>query len=130
MTSWMVVEDEPDLYDLILALYEMLGVDGISFTTGEGAVAWIEDVDEGNLTDNLPEVALIDIRLPGTTNGIMIAERLRQSPVLSGIRIILATAYRLTAKEEHEAMQRSGGDYLMYKPLPSLEEFNRIMRGG
>ncbi len=129
MPTWMVVEDEPDLYEMILALYEMLGVNGVSFTNGEEAVKWIEDVDEGNYTDDLPDVALIDIRLPGSINGLMIGKRLRQSSALGKVRIIYATAYRLSPTEEEEVIGRYGGNRLIYKPLPGFKEFKQIMMG-
>ena len=42
MTVWMVVEDEPDVYEMVLAMYETLGIDGVAFTTGEEAITWID----------------------------------------------------------------------------------------
>ncbi len=47
MSTWMVVEDEPDLYDTLLALFEIWSIDGVAFTNGTDAVKWIEDVDKG-----------------------------------------------------------------------------------
>lgn len=127
MSTWMVVEDEPDLYELVLAMYELLGVNGVSFTTGEEAIDWIDDVDAGHFDGERPQVALLDIRLPGDVNGPMIGERLRQSPVLGNVKIVLMTAYRLNETEEKQVIHQAGADRLMYKPLPELDEFKRIM---
>ena len=63
MPTWMVVEDEQDLYDMILAMYDMLGIGGVAFATGIDAMDWIKDVERGK-EDDLPELALVDIRLP------------------------------------------------------------------
>jgi CheY-like chemotaxis protein len=128
MSTWMVVEDEPDLYDTLLALFEIWSIDGVAFTNGTDAIKWIEDVDAGNVeSTNIPELALLDIRLPGAT-GPEIAERLRQSPVLGNIAIVLMTAYHLTGVEEQAVMKQAQADHLMYKPLPSPTEFRAVLQ--
>jgi CheY-like chemotaxis protein len=127
MTTWMVVEDEPDLYELVLAMYETLGVDGVSFTNGEDAIAWIEDVENGLYPGELPELALIDIRLPGKVDGPMVGGRLRKSPLLEHIGIVLMTAYRLSPKQEQDYINKSKCNTLLYKPLPMLDEFAHVM---
>src|SRR5512145_1970792 len=99
MSTWMVVEDEPDLYDTLLALFEIWSIDGVAFTNGTDALKWIEDVDKGSADTNLPELALLDIRLPGAT-GPEIGKRLRESTVLSDVAIVLMTAYYLTPTQE------------------------------
>lgn len=127
MATWMVVEDEPDLYDLVLAMYETLGISGVAFTTGEEAVDWIDDVDAGHFIGELPELALLDIRLPGDISGPAIGARLRKSPALKNITIVLMTAYRLTEAEEKAFIKEAGSDRFLYKPLPKLNEFKQIM---
>ena len=69
MSTWMVVEDEPDIYELLLAMFEMWGIEGVAFVDGEEAVAWIEETDKDESPGELPELALLDIRLPGTVSG-------------------------------------------------------------
>ena len=132
MTLWMVVEDEPDLYEMVLAMYGLLGVDGLAFVTGEEAIAWLDEVDNGSFADDIPEVALVDIRLPGRISGIEVAARMRENRMLSNIPIVLMTAYRMSYKEEKMAMRRSGADQLLQKPLPNHQKlrdiFNQIMR--
>lgn len=128
MTTWMLVEDEPDLYDMMLAMYTTLGVTGVSFVTGEDAIEWIEEVDSGLYTEQLPELALIDIRLPDEISGPMIGARLRQSPTMSRIPIVLMTAYHLTAQEEKSILKQAGADMLLYKPLPKQAELAQTFR--
>ncbi len=128
MSTWMVVEDEPDIYEVLLLMLEAFGVEGLAFVDGEEAVDWIEDVDNGHYHGELPSVALLDIRLPGSVNGLMVGERLRQSPHIGDdIKIVLVTAYKLSPKEEKEAMAMAGADRLIYKPIPRFEEFRRII---
>ncbi len=127
MTTWMVVEDEPDLYDMVLAMYETLGIDGVAFLNGEDAVNWLDDVDAGAVDVDLPQLALLDIRLPGAISGIHVGARIRASQCLGHIPIVLMTAYRLTPTQMDEALSEAGADLLIYKPLPTIDEFQRLM---
>jgi CheY-like chemotaxis protein len=123
----MVVEDEPDIYEVLLAMFGIWGIDGAAFVDGEEAVSWIEDVDEGRFQGELPELALLDIRLPGEINGADVGERIRSSIVLGSIAIVLTTAYKLTPEEEKQIMAKTGADRLIYKPLPKFAELQGIL---
>src|SRR5579863_4766201 len=117
----MVVEDEPDIYDVLLAMFEIWGIDGIAFVNGEEAVAWIEQVERGSTAGELPELAILDIRLP-EMQGPEVAERLRKSPRLGDIAIVMITAYRLSPSAEVQVIRQAQADTLMYKPLPAMAE--------
>lgn len=126
MSTWMVVEDEPDIYAVLLAMFEVWGIEGAAFVDGTEALAWVDDVDSGRVKGDLPELAIIDIRLPGVS-GPEVAARLRQSPILRHMTIVLITAYRLPPSEEDEVMAQAQADLLLYKPLPRPEEFRRVL---
>jgi len=128
MSTWMVVEDEPDIYEVLLLMLEAFGVEGLAFVDGEEAVDWIEDVDNGYYHGELPSVALLDIRLPGTVDGVRVGERLRSSPNLpDDLKVVLVTAYKLSASEEKEVIEQAGADKLIYKPIPRFEEFRQMI---
>ncbi|MDX2139466.1 MAG: response regulator [Chloroflexota bacterium] len=127
MQTYMIVEDEPDLYEMLTHMSTMIGVNEVAFTTGEESVAWIEEVDAGLFNDDLPVLALIDIRLPGATDGIMVAERLRASPHLQHVAVVLMTAYHLSPEDEAQAKQRAGANLLLYKPLPRIADLRQIL---
>jgi CheY-like chemotaxis protein len=127
LSTWMVVEDEPDIYEVLLAMFEMWGIEGVAFVDGEEAVAWIDDVDSGRFQGELPELALLDIRLPGNISGPMVGERLRKSPILKNIAIVLSTAYRLSPDEEKKVIAQADADKLMYKPLPRFNELQKVL---
>jgi CheY-like chemotaxis protein len=126
--TYMIVEDEPDLYEMLTAMSSVLGVDEVAFATGEEAVTWIEEVEAGIIREEMPVLALIDLRLPGDIDGVMVAERLRASSLLKDIAVVLMTAYHLDADEEKSTIQRAEADLLMYKPLPSFTELRDILR--
>lgn len=127
MSTWMVVEDEPDIYEMLMAMFQIWGIEGVAFVDGEEAVAWIDDVDHGRYKGELPELALLDIRLPGEISGPQVGARLRKSPVLGHIAIVLSTAYKLNPEEENEAISIAQADKLMYKPLPKIGELQRLL---
>jgi CheY-like chemotaxis protein len=127
LSTWMVVEDEPDIYEVLLAMFGIWGIDGVAFVDGEEAVAWIDDVDNGRFQGELPELALLDIRLPGEVNGAAVGERLRESQVLGQVAIVLTTAYKLNPDEERAVVQQAGADRLVYKPLPKFGELQTLL---
>ena len=129
LSTWMVVEDEPNIYEVLLAMFEMWGIDGVAFVDGEEAVAWIDDVDHGRFQGELPELALLDIRLPGPISGPMVGERLRKSPILGDIAIVLSTAYKLSPDEEKTFITQAAADELLYKPMPRFEELQKLLEG-
>jgi CheY-like chemotaxis protein len=122
----MVVEDEPDIYDVLLAMFEIWGIEGVAFVDGGEAVSWIENVDQGRVRGELPELAILDIRLP-EVSGPEVGHRLRQSPILGEMAIVLITAYRLSPEEEEQVIAQAKADVLMYKPLPTMIELRDKM---
>ncbi len=132
MPTWMIVEDDPDIYEVMVAMFELWDVDHIHFFTGQDAMKWIEGVDTGHGGGALPELAVLDIRLPDI-NGDKVAARLRQSARLGNTGIVMFTAYRLKPAEEEQLMATSGADKLLYKPLPVVHElraiFDKVLAG-
>jgi len=126
VSTWMVVEDEPDIYDVLLAMFEIWGIEGIAFVDGGEAVAWVDDVDKGTIANELPELAILDIRLP-EISGPEVGARIRRSERLGQIAIVLITAYRLSADEEEHVKSVAQADMLMYKPLPPMPELRKTL---
>ncbi len=124
MRTWIIVEDEPDLYDTLMALTEARGVRPIGFTSVDSALELVEEIEEGRYAGELPELALLDIRLPNNNmldqqGGIRVGERMRHSRALDGMKVVLMTAYRLSPKEEKKYVERTGAALLLYKPFGS-----------
>ena len=127
MSTWIVVEDEPDLYRVVLVLYKLMGVQSAGFASGEETASWITDVNQGRYAGELPRLALVDINLPGEIDGVAVGARLRQSPALRDMAIVLMTGLRLTPEEERDAVQRAGADLLLRKPLPNPITFQMLL---
>jgi CheY-like chemotaxis protein len=121
MTSWLLVEDEADLFEMLLGMFDLFGLEGAAFSTGEEALEWIDKVDQGLFPiDELPELALLDIRLPGLATGVDVGARIRESPMMGHIAVVMMTAYRLSPAQEYEITRQAGADLLLYKPLPDF----------
>lgn len=128
MATWMVVDDEPDIYDVLVTMFQLWGIDGVAFVDGGEAVQWVESVDAGTYTGELPVNAVIDVRLPGV-EGHYVAQRIRRSPKLGNMAIVLITAYRTSPEQERQIMAISQADLLIEKPLPSMAEFRALLDG-
>ncbi len=127
MPTWLIVEDEPDIQSMIQAMFQTWGVNGIAFSDGMEAIDWIDSCDNSpTLLSQRPDLALIDIRLPGVS-GLEVAARLRSSSQLGRAAILLMTAYHLTSSQEKSALKSSRADKLIYKPLPTNEILHRLL---
>ncbi len=129
MSSWMLVEDEEDVYLVLTKFYKLFGVDPLLFTSGENAVAWLDAVDAGEITTDLPVFALIDIRLspnPDDLNGIDVGERIRRCAPICHIPIVLMTAYLLSPEEKRRAIERTRANLFIEKPLPSVDVLRKM----
>lgn len=116
--TWMVVEDDHAIRDVIVTICELWEHNIVTFKDGFEAMAYLENEE---LTPPLPDIALIDIRMPGPW-GHEISARLREHPQLKDIGIVLMTAYALPGADEHTYLEASGADQLIYKPLPPMDE--------
>src|SRR5437764_51701 len=95
----------------------------LPFPDGGAAWGWLDTIANGTFKGELPDLALMDIRMPGYT-GDKIAARIRQTPQIKDIPIILMTAFSLTDAEIKEMMDQTGIDHLINKPLPDMEIFD------
>ena len=125
MPIWMIVEDDPDIHEFMAAMFDLWDVQHIHFPTGEEAIDWIDAVDSGQVQDALPELAILDIRLPDIP-GDRVGARLRRSARLRDIGIVMITAYRLKPAEEGAILAASGADQFLYKPLPAVPELRAL----
>jgi CheY-like chemotaxis protein len=128
LSTWMVVEDEPDIYEVLLAMFEMWGIEGVAFVDGNEAISWIDDVDAGRYKGELPELALLDVRLPEPgPQGPDVAEKLRQSIILRDVAIVYASAFALNQEEIATLLKKTDGDLFMTKPLPRFNELQKVL---
>ncbi|RMF48880.1 MAG: response regulator [Chloroflexota bacterium] len=124
--TWLIVEDDPDIRNFVQMVVTVWGEKPLPFPDGRTAWAWLDSVENGTYQGELPELALMDIRMPGYT-GDEIAARIRQTEALKHIPIILMTAFTLSESEVAEMQKRAGFDHLINKPLPELDRLQQLL---
>lgn len=124
--TWLLVEDDADIRTVVSMMMTFWGEVPLAFPDGNAAWSWLDSVEDGTFMGNLPDLALMDIRMPGY-RGDQIAARIRRITPVKDIPIILMTAFSLTSDETHDIMERSGIDFLVHKPLPDMDELRGML---
>ncbi len=126
MKPWLVVEDEDDIRNIVKVMFQVWQHTPMEFRNGHEAWTWLDQVEAGHFEGDLPELALMDIRMPGH-KGHEIARRIRRVEPLRQIPIVLMTAFTLTESERDAMLKEYGVDHIIYKPLPDLFELKRTL---
>jgi CheY-like chemotaxis protein len=123
---WLIAEDETDIRNLVAMMCQVWGYTPITFETGQKAWDWLDAVENSQYQGQLPDFALMDIRMPGK-RGNEISRRMRQIEVLKDIPIVLMTAFVLGDEEMEQMRIEYGADYIINKPLPDFEHLYKIL---
>jgi DNA-binding response OmpR family regulator len=121
---WLVVEDEEDIRNIVKVMFTAWGYTSIDFRDGNQTSAWLDKVEAGTYQGELPELALLDIKMPGP-RGNEIARRMRAMEPFKTIPILLMTAFTLEDQERQSMVRDDGVDYIINKPLPDFFELKR-----
>src|SRR5258706_13538822 len=124
--TWLLVEDDNDIRNVVAVMMSVWGEKPLAFPDGNAVWTWLDSVANGTFSGELPELALMDIRMPGYT-GDKVATRIRTIPALKDIPIVLMTAFSLSDSEIKTMMEQTGIDYLINKPLPDMEVFRSTL---
>jgi len=125
---WLLVEDDPDIRTVVSLMMMMWGETPLEFPDGGAAWDWLDKVETGTYSGALPDLALMDIKMPGYT-GDQVAARIRTVSPLKDIPIILMTAFTKNDAEIEGLKQKAGIDHLMNKPLPDMDVFRDLIYG-
>jgi CheY-like chemotaxis protein len=119
MARVLVVDDNQDAAELIA---EVLG------TLGHDAEVALDGPTALRAADALrPEVALIDLGLPGM-DGLELARRLRAEPALAGARLIAVTGF--SAERDRDDTRAAGFDAHLVKPVRIEDLVREIAAAG
>ncbi len=122
-----MVEDDESIRMMLSVVMTMMWDDltPVSFENGYKAWDWLDRIESG-ATSEVPELALLDIRMPGP-QGHEIAQRLRSMAPTSKIVIVIMTAYRFDAEEQALIEDMAKPDLFIRKPLPSPDELKVLL---
>ena len=115
ISTVLVVDDNPQNLELLLAYLEDLDCKTVSATQGA------EAVDKANQI--LPDLILLDVMMP-KMSGFEVCKRLKNDPCTTDIPIIMVTA--LSELGDIERAIDSGTDDFLSKPVNRLELITRV----
>jgi DNA-binding response OmpR family regulator len=121
---WLVVEDEEDIRNIVKVMFTAWGHTSIDFRDGNQTYVWLDKVEAGTYQGELPELALLDIKMPGP-RGNEIARRMRTLDPFKTIPIVLMTAFTLEDQERQSMVRDDGIDFIIKKPLPDFFELKK-----
>ncbi len=113
--SILVVDDEPDNFDVIEALLPNESYRLHYANCGEDAIAFLDKFN--------PDLILLDVMMPGI-NGIEVCRRIKLMSEWQGVPIVMVTA--LAGKEDLARCLAAGADDFIHKPVNGLELRARV----
>jgi two-component system, sensor histidine kinase and response regulator len=113
--SILVVDDQPDNFDVIEALLPSESYRLYYANCGEDAISLLDKFD--------PDVILLDVMMPGL-NGFEVCKRIKLMSQWQGVPIIMVTA--LSSKEDLARCLAAGADDFITKPVNGLELNARV----
>lgn len=113
--SILIVDDEPDNFDVIQSLLPGESYKLHYAISGEHAIASLDKFD--------PDVILLDVMMPGM-NGIEVCKQIKAMSKWQGVPIVMVTA--LSSKEDLAACIEAGADDFVQKPVNGMEIRARV----
>lgn len=113
--SILVIDDEPDNFDVIDTLLDSQGYHLSYASDGQQALTLLESFQ--------PDVILLDVMMPNMS-GIEFCQRLKANPQWQHVPVIMVTA--LTHKEDLFRCLSAGADDFISKPVNGLELRARV----
>jgi CheY-like chemotaxis protein len=123
--TWLIAEDEADIRNLIAMMCQAWGHNPMTFENGQRVWEWLDTIEHNGSTE-LPELILMDIRMPGK-KGNELAQRMRTIPMFQDTPIVLMTAFSLNERERRDIMMSDGVDHIMNKPLPDFDQMRNLL---
>ena len=121
MALIVLVEDDPDVSRLLSAVLGDAGHEVHVAVDGEEGVALVKQVR--------PDLALVDVGLPGPLDGFGVTRRIRADAAVASVPVWALTAHS-RAEDRERGVEAGVSDYLV-KPdgivdlLPRIEELSR-----
>jgi DNA-binding response OmpR family regulator len=115
MTSVLVVDDDPDVCDLVTYKLEQSGFEVRRASDGDAALR--------EVAQRVPDLVLLDIMMPGIS-GLEVLELWRSDQATAAIPVVM-----LTAKAQENDVERGfqlGADDYVVKPFSPRELVRRV----
>jgi len=103
----LVVDDKPEMILLVQEVLKHRGYEVVGASNGEEAI--------GTAEIELPDVILMDVRMPGGIDGLEATRRIKEVPHLAHIPIVAVTA-SIRSEDEQRALD-AGCSGFISKPI-------------
>lgn len=113
--SILIVDDEPDNFDVLESLLPDENYRLHYAISGENAIASLDKFD--------PDVILLDVMMPGI-DGVEVCKRIKAMPEWKSVPIVMVTA--LSGKEDLSRCLAAGADDFVNKPVNGVELRARV----
>lgn len=113
--SILIIDDEPDNFDVIQSLLSAESYKLHYAMSGEQAIAALDKFD--------PDVILLDVMMPGL-NGFEVCKQIKAMSKWKSVPIVMVTA--LSSKEDLARCLASGADDFINKPVSGVELRARV----
>lgn len=122
MTSPLVdiVDDDPGTQKLLRLLAEQAGCRVRTHAAAASALA--------AMRDDPPAIAVIDVQLPGSVDGLAVIAALRSAPETAGVAVVVVSAFASLADETRA--RAAGCDVWMSKPIDTRALRRSLVRLG
>ncbi len=124
--NWLIAEDEADIRNLVAMMCQVWGHNPMTYESGHKVWELLDQLDAGTYSGEMPEFALMDIRMPGR-RGDELSKRMRTVEQLKNIPIVLMTAFVLSDEEMAHMKEEFGIDHVINKPLPDFDRLKVII---
>ena len=112
----LIVEDEKDILELLLSVFDDSGdYRTISTTDGEQALKLAR-------VDN-PDIILLDIQLPGL-NGYEVCKSVKSDPTMSHTKVLMLIG--MVQNSDQQKAKEVGADEYIIKPFSSVELLDKV----
>lgn len=111
MKRILIVDDHGELRKLVRLTLQYGDFELHEASNGERALQLVNAIN--------PDLVLLDVMMPGGLDGYQVCEKIKESPQLQGIKVILLTARG--QKADLEEGKRVKADRYMLKPFSPLE---------
>lgn len=120
MKRILIVEDQPDLRELIRMSLELGDYEIHEAEDGDSALAMAAQVS--------PDLMLLDVMMPGSIDGLGVCRRIKADPAHRNIRIIMLSA-RSQAADRMAGLNAGADDYLVkpFSPRQLLQVVRRTI---
>lgn len=122
METILVVEDEPDIRELIAYNLELSGYNVLKYPDGEKGLDAVRK--------EKPDLVLLDLMLPGI-DGVTVCKKIKRDPKIKNIPVIMLTA-RTTDDDMIEGLEVGADDYVTkpFNPRVLLARIKIALRKG